>query len=191
MPEPACVRVIGIDGGLANFGIAVAEVGANGLVYSRVEVWTTKPSAKKRRIRKADDTASRVRELAGQLHELIGAMRPVALAVEAVALPFGCARLSVISALGRARGIVDTLAEVHGLPVLEETAQHVKRETAGLANATKEAVRESLEATYPELRAMWPAQVGLIEHASDAAAVLHACRKADVVLAALKARSAA
>src|SRR5689334_895797 len=156
------MKLIGIDSGLATFGVAVAELGPPGLVFTDVAVWTTKPAAKKRRLRKADDTAERCRELVAQLQALIVRHTPIALCVEAVALPFSRARSSVVSSLGRVRGIVDALAEVHGLPVLEETPQRLKVATAGVANATKEAVREALEATYPELRALWPAQASLI-----------------------------
>lgn len=184
------MKLIGLDTGLASFGVAVADVTSDGLRFESVEVWTTKPASKKRRLRKADDTAERVRGLAGQLNVLIIATEPVALCVEAVALPFGRARSSVVSALGRARGIVDALAEVHRLPVLEETPQRVKEASAGKTNASKEEVRAALEAAYPEIAAHWPAQATLVEHAADAAAAVHACRSADVVLAALRAREA-
>lgn len=185
------MKLIGLDTGLASFGIAVAEVTSSGVRFERLDVWRTVPASAKRRLRKADDTADRVRTLAGYLHELIIETKPVALCVEAIALPFGRARSSVVSALGRARGIVDAIAEVHRLPVLEETPQRLKHAVAGAQNATKEAVRGALEATYAELRALWPVQATLVEHAADAAAAIHACRGADVVLAALRARSAA
>lgn len=183
------MKLIGIDGGLAAFGVAVADVSTAGLRFESVEVWTTKPATKKRRLRRADDTAERVRALAGRLHELIGATHPIALAVEAVALPFGRARLSVVSALGRVRGIVDVLAEVHRLAVLEETPQRLKAATTGVENASKADMRAALETTYPELLQLWPAQETLVEHAADAAAAIHSCRSADVVLAALRARA--
>lgn len=185
------MKLIGIDSGLAAFGVAVADVSDAGLRFGHVEVWTTRPTAKKRRIRKADETAERIRTLAGCLHQLVVQMKPIALCVEAVALPFGRSRPSVVSALGRARGIVDTLAEVHRLPVLEWTPQEVKRVITGTEDASKDAVRVGLEAKYVELAAQWPVQKTLVEHAADAAAVIHASRNADVVLAALRARSAA
>lgn len=185
------MKLIGLDTGLAAFGVAIAELGATGLVFTHVEVWTTTPAARARRLRKADDTSERVRLLAGRLHELIVATQPVALCTESIALPFGRVRSSVVSALGRARGLVDALAEVHRLPVLEESAQRLKAATAGTQKASKEAVREGLEATYPELLGLWPSQATLIEHAADASAAIHACRNADVVLAVLKARAAA
>lgn len=186
----AGICVVGVDSGLAAFGVAVAELDAQGLRFTRVEVWRTKPSSKRLRLRKCDDTAERVRTLAGCLHQLLAEQKPVAICIEAVALPFGRIQSSVVSALGRCRGVVDALAEAHQLPVLEESAQRLKVATAGKANATKDAVREGLEATYPALRGMWPAPSSIVEHAADACAAIHACRNSDVVLAAIRARDA-
>lgn len=183
------MKLVGMDTGLAAFGVAVAELGPRGLVFARVEVWRTKPSSKRTKIRKADSTAERVRYLAGQLHGLIVATQPVALCVEAVALPFGKSKASVISALGRARGIVDALAEVHRLPVLEEGASRLKQATGCAANASKADVRAALEGAYPELREMFAAVLpSMVEHCSDAAASIVACRNSDVAQAVLKAR---
>lgn len=185
------LRLVGLDTGLAAFGYAEAEIRPTGLVFVGVEVWRTKPSPARRRLRKCDDTADRVRFLAARLHEAIGVVRPVALCVEAVALPFGKSKASVISALGRSRGVVDALAEVHRLPVLEETAARLKQATAGTASASKVEVQTALEAAYPELRAMFAAVLpSMVEHCSDAAASIVACRNSDVVLAALRAREA-
>lgn len=190
MTTDARVRLVGIDGGLAAFGVAVAEVTATGLRFQRLDVWCTKPANKKRGLRKCDDTSERTRTLAGNLHQLVIEQRPVALAVEAVALPFGRSRSSVISALGRVRGVVDTLGEVHRLAILEETPQRLKQAVTGKANATKDEVSAALEALYPELAALWPAQESLREHAADACAAVHACRQDNVVIASLRAREA-
>lgn len=185
------MKLIGIDPGLAAFGVCVAEVSATELRFKTVEVWTTKPAGHARRLRKSDDTGERSRTIAARLHQLIVSQKPVALCIEATALPFGRVRSSVVSMLGRVRGVVDALAEVHQLPVLEETPQRIKLAAAGAANANKDAVREALESTHPELSALWPTQSSLLEHAADACATVHACRTADVVLAALRARAAA
>jgi hypothetical protein len=76
------------------------------------------------------------------------------------------------------------LAVVHQLPVLEESPQRVKKLSAGTIGATKDAVKTALELEYPELRALFPWQKTLVEHAADAAGVIHACRGADVIVAA-------
>lgn len=102
-------------------------------------------------------------------------------------MPFGRCRSSVVSALGRARGLVDALAEVHGLPVLEETPQRLKLAAGGRADLSKDDVRIALELRHPELSALWPEHWTLVEHAADACAAVEACRSADVVLATLRA----
>lgn len=189
MSDTPSVTLVGIDGGLRSLGVAVALVTLAGITFQRVEVFTTKPSSKRRRLRKCDDTAERMRLLAGRLDAMLVSARPVAVAVEAVALPFGRCRASVVSALGRVAGAIDALCVVHKLPCLVETPQAIKLAAAGAQNASKDAVRLALEAAYPELRSMWPT-AALVEHAADAAAVVHACARDGVVLAALKARAA-
>lgn len=184
------LRLIGLDPGLANFGWSVAElpnIGSGKPCFHSVGVWRTEPSKELKRLRKMDDTAERCTYLAEQLNDLVLAHRPVALCVEAIALPFRPGRgmqTSVVSALGRVRGLIDMLAVHHQLPVLEESPQRVKKLTAGTIGATKASVQQALELEYSELRALWPPQKTLLEHAADACGAIHACRGADVVLAA-------
>lgn len=184
------LKLIGLDPGLANFGIAIAELpnlGSGKPKFTHLDVWRTEPSKQLKRIRKMDDTAERCSYLALQLHDLVQAHRPIAICVEAIALPYRPGRgmqTSVISALGRVRGLIDMLAVAHQLPVLEESPQRVKKLATGIINASKESMSLHLGVEYPELEEMWPHQKGLREHAADAAGVIHACRGADVVLAA-------
>jgi Holliday junction resolvasome RuvABC endonuclease subunit len=185
------LKLIGIDPGMANFGVSVAELpnlGSGRPRFTFVSVWRTAPSTELGRLRKLDDTAERCSSLALQLHDLVQEHRPVALCVEAIALPYGRIQSSVISALGRVRGIIDALSQVHQVAVLEETSQRLKKLATGAKGATKQQVAEALEREYPELRQLWPPQKTLLEHAADACAAIHACRGADVILAA---RSAA
>lgn len=180
--------IIGLDPGVRAGGWAVAELGPVGPVFTAVGVERTKPSAKRRHLRKLDDLGDRMRHHAGRLHELWNRYRPVAICVEGAALPAGRCRPSVVAGLGRARGLVDMAAEVFKVPVIELTPQEVKRGCAGTDSASKADVRTALESLYPELRDMWPPQSTLVEHAADAVGVLHCCRNSDVVLAALRAR---
>lgn len=185
---PGALTLIGIDPGLTRFGVAVAELpnlGSGKPRFIKVEVWRTEPSAElKRKLRKMDDTAERVGILAEQLHDLVQQHRPVALCIEALALPYGKIQLQVAVVLGRVRGVVDALAKVHHLAVLEEMPQRLKKLATGKNGASKLEVQEALEREYPELRELWPPQKTLLEHAADAAGAIHACRGADVVLAA-------
>lgn len=178
------MRIVGIDSGLATFGYCIVRLGEPDVVEN-VQVLRTERSAEKRRIRVADDTADRISYLAGELHEVLKRTPDVvALCVEAVALPYGKLQTSVVSALGRARGIVDTLAVVHGLPVVEEQPQFLKKLATGTKSASKEDVQTALEARFPELGALWPPQKTLREHAGDAVAAALAGLQSDVVKAA-------
>lgn len=185
------LKLVGLDPGYAAFGWAVAELGAVGPVFTALGVEQTKPAAKKRRLRKLDDLGERMRHHAGRLRELLTDVRPVAICIEGAALPVGRCRPSVIAGLGRCRGLVDMASVVFGVPTLEMSPQEVKRGCAGADNASKADMRAALESLYPELAAMLPTQALLIEHAVDAAAAIHVCRTADVVLSALRAREAA
>jgi Holliday junction resolvasome RuvABC endonuclease subunit len=182
--------VLGIDPGFASLGLAVVELLPVGERIVSVQVLRTQPNKAKRNIRKADDNSDRARELARLLE---AAITPdvVALCVEAIALPFGRVQHSVVSNLGRIRGVLDALAEVHGLPIIEETPGTLKLLATGDRTASKEVVQECLEERFPGLEALWPPQKGLIEHASDAVAAVLAGLQSDVVLAARRARGAA
>jgi Holliday junction resolvasome RuvABC endonuclease subunit len=184
------VRLIGLDPGLASFGVAVVRLEPVRAVVEAVRVIRTQPSAKKRRLRKSDDTADRCRQIFRELAPLVTG-DVVALCCEATALPFGRVQTSVVSALGRVRGLVDALAEMHGLPVLEEGPMVLKRLTTGSKSASKEEVRERLQVMFPELVTMWPPQQTLREHAGDAVAAVIAGLQSDVVLAARRAVMAA
>lgn len=182
------VKLIGIDPGLANFAIAVAHLTEDGWpVFERIDVWRTQPSKElKRGLRKMDDTAERCRFIALSLNDCLLEHRPVAICIEAIALPFGKIQSSVVSALGRVRGLVDMAAEIHHLAVLEEGPIRLKKLTTGNAKATKAEVQASLESRYPELKKLWPTQTTLHEHAADAAGLIHICRQAPEVLAVLR-----
>lgn len=180
--------LLGFDPGVRAFGWAAAELGAAGPVFVAMGVERTKPSAKKHGLRKLDDMGQRMRHHAARLHELHDRYRPLAFCIEGAAFPVGRSRPSVIAGLGRVRGLVDMASELFRVPTLELTPQETKRGCAGADNASKADMRTALEALYPEISSMLPTQRTLVEHAVDAVGVLHCCRNADVVLAALRAR---
>jgi len=170
--------VIGIDGGLAAFGVAVVEPVERKVL--RAEVWRTAPDKSKRNIRKADDVSDRSREIARRLLELVSP-DVVALCVEATALPFRRAQLSVVSNLGRIRGLVDCVAALHSLPIIEETPQRLKKMLTGKADSSKEEMIRAIEARFPGVEKLWPTQKTLVEHAADAVAAAYAGLESDIV----------
>jgi Holliday junction resolvasome RuvABC endonuclease subunit len=190
-PSLPALSVVGLDPGLASFGYAVAELTPPGLRFTRTGVWRTKPTARKRGIRKADSDTERVVGLATHVLTLLDTVRPVAVCIESGALPYGRVRGSVVAGLGRVRGAVDALCHVAKVALLENSPQALKISVVGKANAGKAEVQAALEALYPELRDLWPEQATLVEHAADAAAAVVTCRNDSTILAALRAREAA
>jgi len=187
------MKLLGVDPGLAACGLAIVELGASPRVLS-LTVARTGPSAKKRRLRAADDLGDRLRAIATVLYARLQEHADlVAFCVESKAIPFRNGRMmvkpSAVSALGRVRGLLDAFAVERGLPILEETAQTLKLLTAGRKDASKADVQAALEQRFPEVKALWPAQKTLQEHAADALAAVVAGLESDVVRAALRARA--
>ncbi|HOG29514.1 MAG TPA: crossover junction endodeoxyribonuclease RuvC [Vicinamibacterales bacterium] len=165
----------GFDPSLSHFGYAVANV----LTYGAKPIWlaagviVTKPLGCES---KTEDNRHRFQGLARQLRELVRRHgHPDVVAVEAVALMHGRTTLTTISALGRARGLVDALAAEYSVDAREFHPQALKKLIAGDRTAEKVAVEKSLVARYPELEALF-AQLALAnrEHAADACAAVHA-----------------
>lgn len=174
------LKLLGIDPGLANFAMAFAEAGEAKLLFTGIELVKTLPDADRRR-RKTDETAERCRWIAMRLNDAIQREKPAAICVEAIALPFGRIQQSVVSALGRVRGIIDGLAEIHQLPVLEAGSQTLKKQVTGSVKASKLEVQQALEKAHPELRFLWPAHKDLHEHAADAAGLIYIFRSHEEV----------
>jgi len=187
------MKLIGIDPGLAACGVAIVDITSVTPRVITLNVVRTAPSAKKRRLRSADDLGDRVRGIATVLRARLEEHRDlVAICVEAAVIPVVGGRMrakpSILIALGRVRGLLDAFAVERGLPIIEETAQTLKLLTAGRRDASKADVQAALELRFPEVKALWPTQKTLIEHAADALAAVVAGLESDVVRAALRAR---
>ncbi len=187
------MKLLGIDPGLAACGIAIADLAGGTPRVIALRVVRTEPSAKKRRLRSADDLGDRIRAIATVLRARLEEHPDlVAFCVESKAIPFRGGRMmvkpSAVSALGRVRGLLDAFAVERGLPIIEETAQTLKLLTAGRRDASKADVQAALELRFPEVKALWSTQKTLIEHAADALAAVVAGLESDVVRAALRAR---
>jgi len=188
------MKLMGIDPGLAACGIAIVDLSAAVPRVLSLHVARTEPSAKKRRLRSADDLGDRLRAIATVVHARLQEHPDlVAFCVESKAIPFRGGRMlvkpSAISALGRVRGLLDAFAVERALPIIEETAQTLKLLTAGKRDASKVDVQAALELRFPEVKALWPTQKTLQEHAADALAAVVAGLESDVVRAALRARA--
>lgn len=170
----------GFDSSLSHFGYAVAEATYGGKPRFRVAgVLVTAPvkwkGLKKDAPTKTADHQRRFEQLATDLRGVIARHgTPSLIAVEAVAIPFGKTSAVTVSALGRARGLVDGIAAEHGLSVREFYSQTLKRVVAGDKSADKAAVIAAVKGLYPELHELF-AQLhpDNVEHAADAVASIH------------------
>jgi Holliday junction resolvasome RuvABC endonuclease subunit len=168
------MRLIGMDPSLASFGLADVGYAGHGILVDDVRVIVTKPD---RRRSKTEDTSRRARLIAAQLEEYLRGReeRPTALCVEAVALVYGKTTLTTVSALGRIRGVVDAIAALWRLPLIEHTPQTLKLEVTGRQDAEKAEMVSTLESRFPYLKPLWPPGE-LREHAADAIAAVLASR---------------
>lgn len=166
--------IYGFDTSLAHFGYAVATDFDGPLRFIAVGVLTTKPDAKAKS--KTDDNRRRFEGLANALLSLLKRHGPPRdLCVEATAMPFGQTTSTVLSALGRARGLVDVIAATVGLSAHEYQAQTLKKAVTGDRFAEKHEVVRGVVALYPELGPLLDQLApSNREHAADAAAAIHA-----------------
>lgn len=167
--------VFGFDPSLSHFGYAVANVLTFGSrpIWLAVGVVVTKPVGA---ASKTEDNRIRFQGLARELRRVVRAHgHPDVIAVEAVALMHGRTTLTTISALGRARGLVDAMAAEFGVDAREFQPQTLKKALTGDRSAEKDDVERALVRRYPELEALFarlaPANR---EHAADACAAVHA-----------------
>ena len=181
------MRILGVDPSLSSFGFARVEFdgGPSDIFDWRFSVNTTAASVD-RSLSKGDDLSARLRSHFRALEALLDSEvhRPGgldAVAVEAVAFLPGKIRWSTISALGRARQVVDDAAAMFRLRVVEVPASTVGRVAMDGApgRATKADRRTALLSRFPGLGASLAqdvARVTMQEHALDAFAAALAAR---------------
>lgn len=174
--RPMIRRVVGFDPGFASFGYAVAELDysegyATPFVHwdpDAIGVWKTIND--RDFASAASDTARRTRELWRFINSLLEDRRPDLIAVEAVAFPQGRVQHSVISNLGRARGLVDVAGLLFNAEVVELTPSAI-RSTLEVTEKGKAATQTRLEKRWPNLSSLWGPRKADVEHVADAVAV--------------------
>jgi Holliday junction resolvasome RuvABC endonuclease subunit len=204
--------VLGFDPSISNFGVVALSI--EPLEILKISVYSTKPTAKKKRPRECDDQTRRATELVIGLNDFIERAREnhqiIAAAVEAGALPRiggrACFTPTTASALGRARGILDGL--LINVPCVDFTPMEVRQKILGegaakkvksikpIAKTSKEREAErkarklktqlKMEELFPKVQLLWPKSESLIEHAADALAVAFLCAQTDFVQQVLK-----
>lgn len=164
------MKIMGIDPGIASMGVAVADVLARRATFIDVAVLTTSKDADE--VGSTADLARRARYLYRELRAFARVHSVDRLCVEAVAFPRGRVQWTVMSMLGRARGLVDALAEELSIPVCEYQPQQLKLAVTGNRKAEKHDVALAILETHPELARVFPTQTGLHQHAADACATV-------------------
>jgi Holliday junction resolvasome RuvABC endonuclease subunit len=186
--------VIGCDPSISHFGAAALEVMPGRL-------WTVRGTAvldcpklsKKRRSRESDEQTRRISAIARWLREFIASFRDcnvLGIAVESGAMPYrnGSPLFTptTMVALGRARGLVDGIATVLDIPVIDVLPQEIKEMATGQRKGKKVDVRTFLERVYREAPSLWPAKEAQVEHAADALAAATVAARGEFIKGLLK-----
>lgn len=139
------MRVLGVDSGLRSFGWVIAEY-EPGVIHPRFlkgGVLHTEPD---RSLRVGADTSRRAMYLYREMRQILDANPVNLIAVEALAFPASRVQWSVISQLGRARGLVDALGVELNVAVVEATTQELKAIVPrAVGKVSKEQVQEAVK----------------------------------------------
>ena len=165
MSQPSII--LGIDGGLAHLGFAVAScpAGAKPMVLSGGVIETTKCSIGTA----AADNVRRARELALALEAVVAEWRPARIVAEAMSHPRNSRAAAMLS---MSWGVIAAIAERHSIPVDVKGPMALKRAMTGNQTASKDEMIAAVREQYPEVQ--WPARRDLHEHLADAVAAIHA-----------------
>lgn len=171
--------LLGLDPGFASFGYAILRT--DPLEMVAMGVIRTKKSTDKKRVLAVEDNVARAREIHCGLAHLLNRPDLAAVCAESFSPPRSS---SVASKVALAWGVLVSMLEHRGLPLLQTTPQRVKKAVCGVPTASKEDVEKAVRMAVPvpeELLAGIPG--GLYEHVFDAAAVALACVESDMVRA--------
>jgi len=165
------VEVVGIDPGFSALGYAALKITSSEMYVDRAGVITTKPSERKRKVRKSDDNVRRILELAAEIERAAFSHNVVAVCSESMSWPRSS---SACAKLGMAWGIVGTYAHQHRLPVLQVTPMELKRAACnGNGKASKDEVIAAMVALFGD---SWlPRAKTRREHVADAIGAVWAC----------------
>ena len=174
------IRILGIDPGLANLGLADFQIHALDDVYIDLVHIVTEKSDKKRKVRASDDNLRRISELYNGVAALVHP-ETIAICAESQSWPRNSGACAKV---GMAWGVIGSIAQMHRIPVLQSSPQEIKRKIAGAKNASKADVRKALNKLYPSIR--WPSTVKGKEDTGDALAAVVACLDDQVIQMALR-----
>jgi len=189
------VNVLGIDPGMAAFGVAVVDLSANKVL--RLDVIETAKSDKKRGVRASDDNLRRAQEIVVGLKKIIrsydsdhvmpcghyGGTSFAAICAESMSFP----RNSSSSAkIGYSWGIIATIADHLGLPIVQASPQEIKKTLCGRKDASKDDVEDAVRALYVGAKVEARIKKSFHNHAWDALSAVASCMESDVLKLAMR-----
>jgi Holliday junction resolvasome RuvABC endonuclease subunit len=172
--------LLGIDGGFAAMGYAIATWDGTNLHVRDMGLHETKKIAKAG-YSMSEDNVRRARLLTKKLSP--GMATAQCVCAEAMSYPRSSA---TASKLGISWGVVAALAERHGVPIVQKPPQDLKWAVAGSRTASKGQIRAALSMHYPSsMEAFEKAGVtaSKAEHCWDALGAIVACLDTDIVRA--------
>lgn len=177
---PFEVRVLGLDPGLATFGIAVVRILAEGETIEYMEVVKTKKSNAKRRVLVSEDDFTRARAIAVRMSAAAHRYKVAGLCFEAMSRPRNASSAFKVAL---SFGVIAQLSAENDLPVLQVTPKELKKGVCGNSSASKDEVLLALHKRYPIQLERWlqPMNKGDREHPVDALGAIVTCLDTDML----------
>lgn len=174
------MRVLGVDPGLANMGLAVVSLEGSSESVVHVEVITTEKSSKKTDVRQSSDLVRRGRLISAGVASVVSAYCPVVIAVEAMSFPRNA---SSAAKTALSWGVLCFVSETYNIPMVQASPQEIKKVLCGTAKASKKEVQESLERRYSGAFLSFLARYPKVrhEHGFDAVGAVVACLDSECI----------
>lgn len=159
-----------VDVGFVSSGVAVMEWRTPDWVLTELYCLKTKPSPRRRRLRVADDDASRVQDMAGEISRIVQRASIFRMAVE---LPSGGAQSArAMRSMGLATGMIATIAALLSLKVEWYSPGETRKAATG-SRYSRDVVG-TMARKYPEMAGFKSAVDR--KAVADALATFEACR---------------
>jgi crossover junction endodeoxyribonuclease RuvC len=162
--------VLGIDGGLAHLGWAVARVSRD---QTRPQVLDggVIETVKRTEGTAADSHTERALELHEQLDAIVAKWKPSEVCAEAFSPPRDARNAAM---LAWSWGVICAIAGRAGLPIRAKSPMPLKRAFTGNQTAKKDEMIAAAHEAYPEAdRLFFPLRAANHEHLADAIAAIH------------------
>jgi len=173
--------VLGIDSGFASAGYAIVGLDRDSLHVHTLGVVRTAASAKKLKVKAADDNMRRGREITSQYHPFL-TPRVIAICMESPSLPRNA---STSFKMGIFYGIVAALVEIYDVPVVQVSPQALKKGVCGKSTASKEEIARALDLrfsrSFTDELVQRGIPAGMHEHAYDALGTIVASEDSEVL----------